>query len=155
MSDVRFALAIAAKAAVRGRALRGADGAELAVVLERGLCADPAEWMAAARKAGVSPIDWAAQTAAADGAAIAEMRAEALGLPLAPDRTDADGILPPRLRARGVEVVDAAPGQLVLAAARPDTALTREVARALPGWRIAWRVAIPASIEGEEREHAA
>ena len=156
MTDVRFALAIAAKAAVRGRALRGADGAELAVVLERGICTDPAQWMASARSAGVTPIDWAEQTGAADASAIAEMRAEALGLPLAAAaRDDGDGILPPRLVARGVQVVNAAPGQLVLATSRPDTALTREVARALPGWRIAWQVATPNFAVGEERDHAA
>jgi hypothetical protein len=54
-----------------------------------------------------------------------------------------------------VEVVDAAAGQLVLAASRPDTALTREVARALPGWRIAWQVAAPMTAAREEHEHAA
>ncbi|MFL6829961.1 MAG: hypothetical protein ACJ8D5_04975, partial [Sphingomicrobium sp.] len=52
-----------------------------------------------------------------------------------------DGMLPPSMVRRGVEVREASPGAFVLAAPRPTPRLARDAARLLPGWRIAWQVA--------------
>lgn len=142
--SVRVALAVACRARPPGP-VPGTDGEELAALGRRGLAATPSAVLGAARSRGVSPVDHLEAEGILGGHAAASIRAEVLGIPLATGAAraaaESDGILPPGLaRENGLEVVQAAPGALVLAAPRPRAALARRVAHLMPGWRIAWEV---------------
>lgn len=122
----------------------GADGVELAALVSHGFTDTPAKLLDSARAMGVSPLDHLEQEGILDAPAVAALRAEVMGIPVATVATGpegAAGVLPPGLACEhGIKVVEAAAGAVVLAAPRPSAELSRRVAGVMPGWRVAWEV---------------
>lgn len=152
--SVRVALAVGEKDRATSLA-PGVDGDELAALVVRGFVESPSAVLSAARCRGLSPIEYLEEEGILDAAAAAAARADALGIPLAGavlPAPETEGLLPPGLaRDGGISVIEASPGAVVLAAARPTASLSRKVARAMPGWRVAWKVADGAAATGAGR----
>jgi adsorption protein B len=143
MLQIRAALA-AARGLLPGGARLGLEGLEVAALSRSGLHRRAVALLWSARAAGESPLGHLEKQGRIEAPAAARVRAEVLGLPLAPGAGPPGpaGALPPSLeRGRAIRVREAGPGALVLAATRPSPRLALEVADLLPGWRIAWQVA--------------
>ena len=147
--DIRLGLAIAAREAwPEGFAcgLGGMDGVELAAIGMVPTLAPGLEGIRdSALAAGRTPIDDLEARGRIDASSAAELRARALGLPLATagerQALATVGWLPEDLVSRAdVRLVEYADDQMVLTAPRPTARLARELSTLFPDAAIAWRV---------------
>lgn len=102
----------------------------------------------ACRAAAQAPIDYLQTIKQIGAAEAARLRSLVYGVDLAEAERGAQppatSLLPPSLSQRhGISVLAHSNNTAILAAARPTPELARMVARCLPTWAIAWRVASP------------
>jgi len=148
--DVRLCLAILARQAWPDgfhEGTRGLDGLELAAIDDYpGWQGDLATLRGDARRAGLSPIEFLVDTRSISRGMGARLRAKSLGIDLAGpariDEEEARGWLPPGwAQERDIQLIDIAPGSLMVAAPRPMPRLTRELVSFFPDAAVCWRVA--------------
>ena len=126
--------------------VRGLDGSELAAIADYpGWRGDGEELLREARRRGQSPLDYLIHTRSISRGMGARLRSKALGVDLAgPSRIDeeeARGWLPPGwAMRRDIQLLDMAPGSLLVAAPHPTPRLTRELTALFPDTAICWRV---------------
>ena len=156
--DVRLALAAASRVAwpkgISG-GLGGMDGSELqAIAADPDWAGDLTDLAGASRSSGRSPVGYLLGTGGISADMAARLRARALGVALAGPTDDGSSLrhdwLPPGWALKDdIQLLDAQPGSLVIAAPHPTPSLAREVASLFPDQAIAWRVAPYSSSLGE------
>ena len=161
--DVRTALAVMCRDVWPlgiAQGTGGLDGAELAAIDEYpGWQGDLRALIADCRAAAKSPVDYLVETRTISRGMGARLRAQALGVTLAgPSRMDeeeARGWLPPGWAKRtDIQLLDASPSAMTVAAPRPTPRLNRELVTLFPDTALCWRVSphrtVPRPEEGRD-----